>query len=265
MNESSLAAQRAISPRVLLPEGGSADFMHPSATSPRKGLLGWAIGLAVLALFFKVFFSILAEYWWYFPPDFERSNFLSGRRYSFRGLYPAAFYIHILSGPPAALLGLFLVVTGRGKTFRYWHRAAGKLLALDVLLFLVPSGLVMARSAYAGPIAGAGFATLSILTAAYTLVAIYCAMKRNFRAHQHLATACFILLASPLLLRLVTGAAIVLHCESETFYQANAWLSWLAPLAIYEIAVRLRSFKKYPAAFDAFDSIRSAASLGDSS
>jgi prepilin-type N-terminal cleavage/methylation domain-containing protein len=30
--------------------------------------------------------------------------------------------------------------------------------------------------------------------------------------------------------------AIVLECESELFYQANAWLSWLVPLAGYEVA-----------------------------
>lgn len=204
----------------------------------RLTVFGWMIGLALFALFTKVLLSILWQYQWYFPLDFEQSLFLIGRRESFVGVYPAAFYVHLLSGPPAVLLGLFLVVTGRNGTLRAWHRAAGRILALDVLLFLVPSGLWMARHAYAGPIAGAGFATLSLLTGIYMTVAVYLAMTRKFQAHQHAATSCFLLLVSPLILRLASGFAIVAGIESELYYQFNAWLSWLVPFLIYEAFVR---------------------------
>ena len=190
---------------------------------------------AGLLLFFRVLGGILAEYRWYFPPNFDQSAFLGGHRYSFNPAYAAAFYVHILSGPPAVLLGLFLILSGGRPNLKNWHRLAGRLLAIVILLFLVPSGLVMARQAYAGPIAAAGFASLSLATGASVLAAAWFALRKDFRRHQHFAMHCFILLASPLLLRLVSGVAIVLECESELYYQLNAWLSWLVPLAFYEL------------------------------
>jgi uncharacterized membrane protein len=206
--------------------------LNGSAQSARlRGL----VTLAAIGLFLKVLLGILVEYRWYFPPDFDQSAFLSGRRYSFSAPYATAFYAHILSGPPALLLGFFLMLTGGRPKLRLWHRLAGKLLALIVLAFLVPSGLVMARQAYAGPIAAAGFAGLSIATGLCTIAAAYFAIAGNIRVHQRFAVRCFILLTSPLLLRLASGLVIVLDCESETYYQLTAWLSWLVPLAVYEV------------------------------
>ena len=63
--------------------------------------------VAVLAaglLFAKVLLEILYEYRWYFPANFEAA-FLIGRQDSFVGLYRAAFYAHVISGPLAILLG----------------------------------------------------------------------------------------------------------------------------------------------------------------
>jgi hypothetical protein len=163
----------------------------------------------------------------------------------FVALYRVAFYAHLLCGPPAVLLALFLLLTGGKPRIRAWHRAAGKSLVLIVLVFLVPSGLVMAREAYAGQIAALGFAALAVATGAYTAATAYFARRKNFRAHQRFAVPTFILLASPLLLRVASGFAIVADCESELFYQLNAWLSWLVPLAIYELSVNWAAFGKW--------------------
>jgi hypothetical protein len=70
---------------------------------------------------------------------------------------------------------------------------------------------------------------------------LYFARTKDFRLHRRWATRCFLLLASPLLLRLIAGAAIVTHMESDWFYRLNAWLSWLIPLTIYETWWRCRS------------------------
>jgi Predicted membrane protein (DUF2306) len=204
-----------------------------SATN-RLTKLRWLVAVAATLLFFKVIYSILAEYRWYFPANFDESAFLTGRKETFVGLYRAAFYVHVISGPLAALLGLFLLLSGGRPKIRLWHRYAGRALVMIVLVALVPSGLVMSRQAFAGPIAGAGFAALSIATGISTAATAYFARKRNFRAHQQWAIPCFLLLASPLLLRVASGAAIVIGCESAQFYQLNAWLSWLAPLVLYE-------------------------------
>lgn len=190
--------------------------------------------VAVSALFAKVLVSILLEYRWYFPADFDASEFLSGRRHTFFGVYRSAFYAHIVSGPIAVILGAFLMLSGGRSRYRRLHRYSGRLLMLIVLGVVLPSGLVMARQAYAGQIAAWGFASLSVATAACAATAWRLVRARKFQTHRRWATRCFILLASPLLLRLIAGAVIVMQMESEWSYRLNAWLSWLIPLAIYE-------------------------------
>ncbi len=196
--------------------------------------LAWVAKLALVVLLTKVLASILNEYRWYFPPDFDESAFLSGRRYAFVGIYRAAFYVHILCGPATIALGAFLVLSGGRTRFRQFHRWAGRSLLVLVLALLTPSGVVMALDAYAGPLAAAGFAGLSVVTAVAVTMSAREARWRRFGNHRRWATRSFLLLISPLLLRLVSGTVIVLDVESDWIYRANAWLSWLVPLVLYE-------------------------------
>lgn len=191
----------------------------------------WAVGLLLV----KVLLAILYEYRWYFPADFDQSAFLSGRRYTFVGAYRVAFYTHIISGPLAILLGCALMVTGGKSRLRSLHRIAGRSQMFVVLGLVTPSGLVMAQQAYGGEIAAAGFTLHTFATAACAIAAVTYAVRRKFLQHRRWATRCFVLLCSPLLLRLVSGVAIVTDAESEWIYRLNAWLSWLIPLLIYEL------------------------------
>ena len=182
----------------------------------------------------KVFLSILYQYRWYFPPDFDASPFLAGRRFTFAGIYVPAFYLHLFVGPAALLIGTFLIFTGSRPRYRSAHRRSGKLLFAIVLLGVVPSGLVMSLQAYAGPIAEIGFIVQSLLTGITIVVAAQHAVKGNVVVHRRWAARCYILLWSPLLLRTIAGVLIVLNAESEWNYRLNAWGSWLVPLLIYE-------------------------------
>ena len=80
--------------------------------------------LAIGLLFLKVLLAILYEYRWYFPADFDSSAFLSGRRYTFVGIYRVAFYAHIISGPLAILLGCALMFSGGKARYRKRHRGS---------------------------------------------------------------------------------------------------------------------------------------------
>ncbi len=201
--------------------------------TPRRDRLVRILVWCIVLLLVKVFVSIVWEYRRYFPADFE-SNFLSGRRYSFTGSYWYAFYIHIVSSPVALILAAFLTVSGGRPRWLRRHRWAGRLQFFLVLLVVVPSGMVMARDAYAGPISALGFVALNVATAGCLVLAVVRARSRKFVAHQRWATRTFILLASPLLLRIFAGVAIVTGIESERTYQLNSWISWLIPLLIYE-------------------------------
>jgi hypothetical protein len=181
----------------------------------------------------KVLVSIVYEYRRYFPPDFDAA-FLTGREATFTTTYAVAFYTHIIAGPLTLLLGAFLMSSGAKKRFARMHRVAGRVQVALVLLALVPSGLVMARQAFAGPIAGAGFTALSVATGGTALAAMAYALQQKFASHQRWATRCYVLLVSPLLLRLVSGFLIVMQRESAWAYCANAWLSWLVPWAVLE-------------------------------
>ncbi|QDV47141.1 hypothetical protein Enr13x_70500 [Stieleria neptunia] len=208
--------------------------MEPNAHPNRSGrlirVLFWG-GVIVSA---KVFLSILYQYRWYFPPDFDASPFLAGRRFSFAGLYRWAFYLHVFAGPVALILGTFLLFSGGKPRWQRIHRKVGKTQCALIGLMVVPSGLVMSLQAYAGPIAQLGFVVQSILTGVTILVAVSFARAGNLVAHRRWANRCYLLLWSPLLLRVVAGLMIVSNLESEWTYRLNAWLSWLVPLAVYE-------------------------------
>ncbi len=200
--------------------------LHPNA------LRTIAIGMAWL-LFAKAFLSILYQYRFYFPADFE-SDFLIVRRDWFHGVYRFAFYAHIVSSPVALLAGLFLVVSGPTGRYRHLHRLAGRFLAVLVFAFVTPSGLVMAAYAPAGMFAGAGLASLAIGTGGCLFMAIRGARDGRIAMHRRWAMRCFILLCSPLLLRLITGFVIVLRLDPAWNERVNPWLSWLFPLVSFE-------------------------------
>ena len=193
--------------------------------------------VTAVILYAKVLVGVLAEYRWYLPPDFDASAYLSGRKSIFHGSYRIAFYAHIFSGPIAVLLAAFLMASGGRLALRRWHQRAGRVLAVCVLGLVVPSGWVMARKAYAGPIAAYGFTSLTLATAVSLMLSVHYARVRALAAHRLWATRCFLLLSSPLLLRVFSGAAIVTGLESEWSYRFNAWFSWLIPLAIYQAYV----------------------------
>ena len=63
------------------------------------------------AVIVRVTASVVSNYLRYLPPDFT-SDFLHGRERNFLGSYPWPFYVHIVSGPSALMLGLVLITTG---------------------------------------------------------------------------------------------------------------------------------------------------------
>jgi hypothetical protein len=187
-------------------------------------------------LFVKIFLAMVYEYRHYFPPDFMAADFLFGRQDHFFGSYRTAFYVHIITGPVSLVLASLLMVSGKRKQLQTVHRRAGRVLFVFVIAGVVPSGLVMSTQSIAGPLAGWGFALHGLATTGCMLMAVKQARRRNFVKHQQWATRCFLLLSAPILLRLASGALIVLELDSDWTYRANAWLSWTLPLLVYEIA-----------------------------
>jgi hypothetical protein len=57
----------------------------------------------------------------------------------------------------------------------------------------------------------------------------------GFLAHRHWMSRCFWLLCSTIFLRLMGGAAGLVHWNPAWTYPLSVWLSWIVPLAVYEI------------------------------
>lgn len=193
--------------------------------------------LAVI-LIVRVLVGIVAEYPRYFPPDFE-SNFLKGREATFRGAYRVAFSAHIVAGPIVLLNGLVLLNEKLRTRRPRWHRALGRIQAILVVFVLAPSGIVMAVESFGGWATGASFALLAILTAVCTVAGIRGAIRGRYETHRRWMSRSYVLIASAVALRLISGASERIGvADPEAAYITAAWSSWLLPLVAFEILNR---------------------------
>ncbi|WP_165229673.1 DUF2306 domain-containing protein [Aquisphaera insulae] len=197
--------------------------------------LAFAAGLLVL----KVTAGIVSNYVDYFPPDFH-VGFLRGREPHFWGPYRWAFYAHVLSGPLTLVLGLVLVNSRLRARWPRWHRRIGWIQVGCVVVLLAPGGLWMARYAEAGPVAGAGLATLAILTFLSAVLGVHAARRRRFADHRRWMWRLYLLLCSAVVLRLLGGLAVAMGITASWYDPLANWINWLAPLAGFEIWERVR-------------------------
>jgi uncharacterized membrane protein len=197
-------------------------------------VLRWVAVLLIL----RVLATILASYPDYFPPDFS-SDFLQGREATFGGVYGVAFYAHIVSGPFVLLNGLVLLSERVRQRHNRLHRVLGRAQVAVLLLFVLPSGVVMSRHAFGGWPAGVSFLVLSAATAGCAIAGVVHARGGRYDRHRRWMVRCYVLICSAVALRLMSGAAELAGVSSpEGAYVVAAWASWLVPLAAYEVADR---------------------------
>jgi uncharacterized membrane protein len=205
----------------------------------RYRILTTVLRWLAVVLILRVLAAILANYPDYFPPNFD-SLFLQGREATFTGAYRPAFYVHIVSGPVVLVNGLILLSEYVRRRHGGWHRVLGRVQVVVLLLFVLPSGVVMSRHAFGGWPAGLSFLLLSAATAGCAIAGVVHARRRRYDRHRRWMLRCYVLICSAVVLRLISGAAGLVGVPSpEGAYIVAAWGSWLFPLAAYEIAERL--------------------------
>jgi hypothetical protein len=195
------------------------------------------LSFLAIVVILKVITSVISNYDNYVPPNFA-PDFLRGRERHFWGAYQWAFYTHIMSGPVSLILGLVLIGERSRSRFPKWHRYLGRLQVVCVLLLVTPSGLWMAYSAAAGPIAAVGLAALAIATAICVSLGTRSAMTRRFADHRRWMWRGYLLLCSAVVLRLIVGLATVTGVVAAWVDPLATWISWLAPLAAFELCER---------------------------
>lgn len=203
----------------------------------RATQLASLLKVIAVILILKTLASVLLNYRNYIPPNFDNGFLLGRDRYFWHG-YHWAFYLHLASGPSALILGLLLMSDRFRVQFPGWHRRLGRVQAINLLLFLVPSGFVMAFHAAQGPSAGLGFALLALATALSVSLGWRTALQRRFAPHRRWMQRCFILLCSAVLVRVNGGLGEIAGITSDWYYLQAAWTTWLVPLFIFELAVR---------------------------
>jgi uncharacterized membrane protein len=207
--------------------------------SVRVRILTTVVRWVAVLLILRVLAVILANYPDYFPPNFN-SLFLQGRETTFTGVYLPAFYIHIFSGPVVLFNGLILISEYVRRHHGGLHRYLGRVQVVVLLLFVLPSSVVMSRHAFGGWPAGLSFFLLSAATASCAIVGVVHARRGRYNRHRRWMLRCYVLICSAVALRLISGTAGLVGVPSaETAYVIAAWGSWLLPLGAYEMVERL--------------------------
>jgi len=209
----------------------------------RPSIWLWKILTAMVYLvIFRVTILVIWGYRNYFPPNFD-SDFLVGRESYFWHGYHWAFYTHLASGPVSLLMGTLLINKRFVQRFPRWHRRLGRVQAMNVLFLVVPSGLWMGLYAASGSIATVGFVMQAFITGFCVAAGWRDAVMRRFQRHQRWMWRCYLLLCSAVVIRIFGGTASVFQVQADWVFQLQAWLSWVAPLAIYEFTRLVRAGK----------------------
>lgn len=204
----------------------------------RLGKLTTVLRWLAVLLIIRVLIAIVANYPDYFPPNFD-ALFLQGRETTFTGVYRPAFYIHIFSGPVVLLGGLILLSQHVRRRHPDLHRRLGWVQVIVLVVFVLPTSVVMSRHAFGGWSAGLSFLLLSAATASCALVGVMYARRHRYDQHRRWMVRSYVLICSAVTLRLFSGAAGLVGVSSaEGAYIVAAWCSWLLPLAAYEIVER---------------------------
>jgi uncharacterized membrane protein YozB (DUF420 family) len=118
----------------------------------------------------------------------------------------------------------------------------GRIQVVILLVFVLPSSVVMSRHAFGGWPAGLSFVLLTAATASCAIMGVVQARRRRFELHRRWMLRTYVLICSAVVLRLISGAAGLVGVPSpEHAYVFAAWSSWLLPAAAYEIIERLQA------------------------
>lgn len=209
-------------------------------------VLGRVLTVVAALLIIKVTAMVVAGYTNYYPPNFQ-SDFLLGREDYFFERYQWAFYPHIVSGPASLILGLLLMSERFRLRFPRWHRGFGRVQTVGVLLIVLPSGLVMAFDAAAGPFATVSFILLTMLTAGATVLGWRAAVQRRFAVHRLWMQRSYLLLCSAVVLRILGGLGTLFDVKALSFDLLIGWASWLVPLIVFELSrFRVKTLRPFP-------------------
>jgi hypothetical protein len=145
--------------------------------------------------------------------------------------------IHVIGAVVALIAGPFQFVGAIRVRRPSIHRATGYTY-LAACAVGVPAGLVLSLGATSGPVAGAGFTVLGLLTIYFTAQGFWTAVGRRFEEHREWMLRSYAMTAAAITLRLMIPASFMLELDFTQSYRVIAWACWLTNLAMIELYIR---------------------------
>lgn len=158
-----------------------------------------------------------------------------------RAVYSAhltVLLLHVVGSMLALALGPFLFLPSLRVRWPAVHRWLGRVYLLGNLVG-GSAGLMMSTYAYAGAIAGSGFATLALFWLATGLLAFIHIRNGNVHEHRRWMVRNFALTLAGVMLRLQLPL-FSLVLDFAVAYQMIAWLCWAPNLLVAEWILRPR-------------------------
>ena len=152
---------------------------------------------------------------------------------------PLGIKTHIAAAGVALLVGAFQFLRPLRRRAPAVHRWTGRVYIAACTIGGLAGGAIALYTTY-GPVAGWGFLVLAVLWVPFTLLALACAMRRNFAAHERWMVRSFALTFGAVTLRLYLPVG-VMTVGFEVAYPIIAWLAWVPNLIVAEIWLRSRA------------------------
>ena len=159
--------------------------------------------------------------------------------------------VHVTFGVLALLIGPFQFARRLRRRFVRAHRVTGVLYVASATGLAV-SGLVLAPTAYTGPVAATGFTVLGVGTLFTTWTALRMVLAHRYAEHRRWMTLSFSLIWAGVMLRIwvplylaLSGLGLV-HFSFETAYAGIAWLCWV-PNLLFAAWLTRRTVERVPA------------------
>ena len=149
-----------------------------------------------------------------------------------------AFFVHVFSSMLALLAGFTQFSKWLLKQKPKLHRAIGYSYVVNILMVTGPAGLLMSFYANGGIPSRIAFVLLSVLWIGFTAIALYKAIKKDFKAHRIFMIRSYALTLSAITLR-VWKVLLANYTDVPPLdrYRIIAWLGWTLNLLLAECII----------------------------
>lgn len=203
-------------------------------TATRKNILQLFL-LSALGFFS---FLMLRIIFLYIPVQTDVAFLQLKQEYIHITAWRIAFFVHVFTSLLALLVGFTQFSKKLLKQKPKLHRALGYTYVINVLMITGPAGLLMSFYANGGISSRIAFVLLSSLWISTTALALYKAIKKNFKAHRFFMIRSYALTLSAVTLRIwKVLLANFTQVPPMDRYRIIAWLGWTLNLLVAELII----------------------------